>query len=294
MPTIRIQSLAGVPIVYDRDPVSNYGTGGYRVRPYIEEGFSRTAEQAFAQIFQTIAATGLGQVSAVLTGGIARSGHGATYHHKHRAFDLDGLVMASGRTWVANTYPDRRFEYLLIEACLRRHFGTVLTYDYSADQQTHLHFDDGEQVGFQRHSKSRVLFLQNSLRYLFDRPVGVDGVYGPETQHAERLVRADLQIGTLTKRSNWDALLAASIEEAQDRLSYPAIEGVSNGAGQGDERLKPVPHPAFAARPDHTNLVQPVYPMGFGQDCRSTQSDYRMHEGERKRMRPGVVDLKRV
>jgi len=220
---IRIDNLAGVPILFDRDPISNHGRTGYAIRPKIDAAFGAEADRAFSEVFISLSASDIGEVQSILTGGISRSGSSASYHHKKRAFDLDGLVFTSGYVWVANTLPTRRFEYLLIEGHLRPVFGTVLTYGFDDQQRDHIHFDNGESVGFRPHSKSRTLFLQNVLRYLFDENVEVDGVYGPETRRAERVVRDELQIGHLSKTFNWLEFLTASIEAAEERLSSAAI-----------------------------------------------------------------------
>jgi len=217
MTIIRIDSLAGRPLWYDRKPASNYGKTGFPVRPYIDARFFDEADAAFGHLLRNLSDAGLGDVRAILFGGIGRSGSGSSYHHRNRAFDLDGLILASGDIWVANTFPTRPFFYLGIEATLRQHFGTILTYLYNQDHQDHMHFDNGDSVGFARHSKSRVLFLQNAIKFLFDVPVGIDGVYGPETAAAERQVRQELGLGGFSTRDNWLKFLAASAEVALDR-----------------------------------------------------------------------------
>lgn len=223
MPIQRIKALAGVPILYDREPDSNYGHTGYPLRPYVDAKFAAAADRAFQEMFLSLAAAGVGEVTSILTGGISRSGGGVGYHERKRAFDLDGLVFSDGQTWVANSFNTRRFEYLIIEAHLRRAFGTVLTYGYDQRFEDHIHFDNGDPIGFRKHSKSRTLFLQNALRYLFDQELECDGTYGPETQQAERAVRAELNLGALSIRDNWDHFLTASIEALEERLSMPAI-----------------------------------------------------------------------
>lgn len=229
MPAIRLQTLSGVPILNDREPASNYGQDGYRIRPYLDQAFAQRIERAFSFMFQGISAAGLGQVTAILThmpdGGDSNSE--SSYKSQLRAFSLDGLLLSQGRKWNAFSFPEKKFEYLLIEAHLRLHFGTVLGYGYDFATQDHLYFDDGEEPGFHPYSKSRVLFLQNAARYLFDRMIKVDGIYGPETQLAERRLRTELQIGKLTDLDNWTALLSAIIEEAQDRLADPSLQALT-------------------------------------------------------------------
>lgn len=214
MTLIRIENLGDVPLIYDRDPVANYGVRGYRVRPLADDQFAVELDTAFQQLFQEFDAHGLGPVREILYGGIARTGTGRSYHHSHRAFDLDALKAESGFTWVANTFPSRPHFYLAIESVLRQNFGTVLTYDFDPSHRDHFHFDNGTSVGFVRHSKSRVLFLQNAAKYLFDYVVSVDGVWGPETESLERSIRQELAIGPITQRENWIALLDACVDIA--------------------------------------------------------------------------------
>ncbi|WP_171181953.1 extensin family protein [Ruegeria sp. HKCCD8929] len=213
----RVSEFGDVPLLYDRDPAENYGKRGYRVRPYADAVFAAQADSVFDEMFQTLEALNIGQVSAILFGGIGRSGNGSSLHHQNRAFDLDGLIFDSGFIWVADTFEKQPHHYLAIEGVLRQSFGTVLTYGYNAAHRDHIHFDNGDSVGFRRHSKSRVLFLQNALRFLFDQVLDVDGVWGPETQAAERLVRRELGLGSLSTNSNWIGFIETSIDIAVDR-----------------------------------------------------------------------------
>lgn len=219
----RVSSLAGVPILNDRDPVSNYGRTGYAIHPYLDAEFAAQADSALAETFISLSASNVGDVRAILCGNLSVVGGARSYRGGRRAFDLDGLEFSTGRIWAANSFPSRRFEYLLIEAHLRRHFGTVLTCGFDDRFRDRIYFDNGDPVGFRPHSKSRAIFLQNALRYLFDEILEADGVYGPETQHAERMVRKSLGIGPFSTVANWLAFLAASIEATEERLSSPTI-----------------------------------------------------------------------
>ena len=219
MPTTKILKLAGVPLLYDRDPAENYGVGGYHSKPYADQQFAQETEVAFTELFRALAEAGFGKVQAILFGGIARTGSGKSYHHRLRAFDLDGLILSDGFTWVANSFPTRPHLYLAIEAVLRQHFGTVLTYGYDARHQDHIHFDNGDKIGFRRHSKSRVLFLQNALWYLFDQVLSIDGVYGPETQRAERNARKELEVGGFSELPNWTGFLRSAAEIALEHAT---------------------------------------------------------------------------
>ncbi|GAA6182405.1 hypothetical protein NBRC116594_38430 [Shimia sp. NS0008-38b] len=223
MKILRINSLAGVPILYDREPPSNYGVAGYPIRPHLETRFASAVDRAFQDIFLSLSASGVGDVTSILVGGTSGTSRGVAYSHRKTAFDLDGFMFAGGGIWAANSHTTQRFEYLLIEAHLRRAFGTVLTHGFDPRFGDHIHFDNGDAVGFRRHSKSRTFFLQSALRYLFDQPLETDGVYGPETQQVERHIRNELNIGGFSKKTNWDAFLLSSIETLEERISVPAV-----------------------------------------------------------------------
>ncbi|WP_196223563.1 extensin family protein [Roseibium sp. RKSG952] len=213
----RISQFGDVPLLYDRDPVANYGKCGFRTHPHVDTVFALQTDIAFGEMFLVLEAMDLGQVTAILFGGVDRTGGGSSLHHKGRAFDLDGLVFDNGFIWMADTFATQPHQYLAIEGVLRQNFGTVLTSGYDSAHRDHIHFDNGEPVGFQRHSKSRVLYLQNALKFLFDQMLTIDGVWGPETQSIEREVRKELGLGGLSIRSNWVGFIEASIDIATDR-----------------------------------------------------------------------------
>lgn len=98
---------------------------------------------------------------------------------------------------------------------MRKHFGTVLNYLYNADHHDHLHVDDGSEVGFVRSSTSRVFFVQAALTHVLDVPVGVDGVYGPETDRGIRTAFARLGLsGDINTRGVWLEFLTRITSEA--------------------------------------------------------------------------------
>jgi len=214
MARARFSELGGRPLLYDRKPAINYGITGTPYSPWIDTAFARQADAAFHQMATTLDGTGIGEVKAILSGGVGRTGNGPSLHHQNRAFDLDGLLFEGRGNWVADTFPDRPLIYLGIEGILRQHFGTVLGYQYNSDHRDHLHFDNGRVVGFRRDARSHTLFLQNTCFHLFDERLGIDGVYGPETAAVERRVRAELGIGGLSSKANWVRYLQTCVEVA--------------------------------------------------------------------------------
>ena len=55
------------------------------------------------------------------------------------------------------------------------------------------------------------------MKFVFDQMLGIDGVWGPETQAAERAIRDQLSLGSFLDLSNWMAFLEATIDIALDR-----------------------------------------------------------------------------
>jgi hypothetical protein len=222
MALVRRNTLAGAPIHYDRFQAdgSDYGTLGKPWNPYIDPSFYDACERAFNDI-QTLLHPRLGAFKAVVCGGVGRAGGGASYHHQHRAFDLDALFWESGAVWVANTFEREPHLYLAIESQLRLHFGTVLTYLYNRAHEDHFHFDDGRRPNFRSATKTHSLFVQTALKYVFAMDVGVDGVWGPETDGAARAIRTELGIGPFSKLDNWLAFCRETGKAAAALVDAP-------------------------------------------------------------------------
>src|SRR5207247_6704118 len=85
----------------------------------------------------------LGQAEVIASGGAWVEKPG--FHGQGRAFDLDGIFWAGkGFVTLHDGFQggDQVF-YYAVEAIVRRHFGTVLDYNYDIDHRDHLHLDDG-------------------------------------------------------------------------------------------------------------------------------------------------------
>src|SRR5918996_1587969 len=190
MADIRVDNFAGKPLLYDRSTPSHYGVGGIAYRPLVNPDFAAGCEACFVELVDKLDKKAGLQVTKILSGGVNRAGTGASFHHKNRAFDFDGLLFDDGSNWVANSFPARPQLYLGIEAVLRKHFGTVLSYDYNKAHQDHFHFDNGTAVGFKQAAKSHVIFLQNVVAFAYGSRIGRDGVWGPETESAVKALRA--------------------------------------------------------------------------------------------------------
>ena len=215
MADVRVTTLGGKPLLYDRKVNGHYGVTGVPFRPFMQQRFATESDACFTELFALFQAKGMPDVSHILSGGVGRSGTGTSLHHRNRAFDLDGLVMDGGN-WVADTFPQQPLIYLAIESILRRHFGTVLNYDYNSAHEDHFHFDNGRTPGFRNLAKSNVTYIQNVLVFVYDIRVGRDGVWGPETDGAVRTLRRRLGIGPFSNTDNYMAFLQGAAGEALD------------------------------------------------------------------------------
>lgn len=216
MALTRVDRISGLPLYYDRFNGNSYGRTAVPMRPYIDANFLAQCTACFDDL-KTVLASGEFDITQIWSGGVGREGSGTSYHYKNRAFDLDALIFADGTRWVANTFPERPFLYLAIEAVLRLHFGTVLNHDYNKAHEDHLHFDNGTAPRFKRDARSHVIFVQYALAKLFNQSVGdagADGVFGPETEQALNRVRRQLGVGSLSENENWFAFLWAVAKAA--------------------------------------------------------------------------------
>lgn len=167
------KKLAGIPVHYARPPLAPYGTKGVEYKFFSEKDFEEKLNTAFSELFERAQ---LEKPEVITSAGayVNKSG----YHGRARAFDLDGIFWKD-KVFITKNYPSDKSFYLGVEAVLRKHFGTVLNYNYNRAHQDHFHIDDGTEIGFNTASKSKVLFVQDSLSQILEIPVSVDGVYGP-------------------------------------------------------------------------------------------------------------------
>ncbi len=226
MADVKISTLGGKPLLYDRSAPGHYGVGGVPTQPFMNPVFARECDAMFTELVDRLKADAGLEVSKILTGGVSRSGTGASLHHQNRAFDLDALLFKDGSNWVSTTFPQRPQLYLGIEAVLRRHFGTVLSYDYNRAHQDHFHFDNGTPVKFKSAAKSHVIFIQNVIALVYQTRVGRDGVWGPETERELKTLRQRLGIGALSEVANWKAFLTRVAQDAMAQEKGTVAEPV--------------------------------------------------------------------
>lgn len=193
------EKLAGVPVRYGRKPLASYGSKGVPYKFHCEKDFQEMLEAAFAELFDIAGLEGPEVIVSAGTFVLNKPG----YHGKGRAFDIDSIFWKN-RVLITKNYPSEKRFYLGVEAVLRKHFGTVLNFLYNKAHEDHFHIDDGTPVGFNPSSRSRVLFVQAALAHVHAINVGIDGVFGPQTEGAIKQVLKNVGLtGKITSKQVW-------------------------------------------------------------------------------------------
>ena len=233
--------LAGVPVHYDRfsEPDFTYGTRGKPLKFYCEDAFERKLHICFKELWKVCP---LGKAEVITSAGTFVDKPGG--HGLGRGIDIDGIFWAD-KSFVTLNYPqDRRF-YLAVEAILRKHFGTVLNFEFNSAHKDHFHVDDLTEPGFFPRQRSKVLYLQMALTYISEMPVVIDGLIGTETNGALRTLLADLNLTRGSKLAS-DSDLHTKLDAVwPDLLAWFANQGFA------------IVTPAVAISP--LRLLQDVY-----------------------------------
>jgi hypothetical protein len=166
--------LAGIPIHYARAPSAPYGTRGKPRKVRLAGGTRERFESCFAELREIA-----GKPDCIVSGGCYVNKPGR--HGQGRAMDIDSIWWPG---WHVVTKVGITIRYLGVEAVLRRHFGTVLNYDYNRAHQDHWHVDDGRPVGYAPRSRAQTVFVQQALNILWGKNLLVDGKTGPKTTEA--------------------------------------------------------------------------------------------------------------
>lgn len=181
-PTNSFTTLAGVPVHYDRPPVAEYGSRGKPHTFYCLESFEKQLDTFFAELWLKCP---LGKAEVITSAGAYVDKPGQ--HGNGRALDIDGIFWAS-RDFVTLRYPKDKPFYLGVEAILKKHFGTVLSYNYNADHHDHFHVDNGSNVGFGPSKQTTACFVGAALNHVFGRKVKEGPVLTEEMKAALREV----------------------------------------------------------------------------------------------------------
>lgn len=203
-PPASFTSLAGVPVHYDRPPVSGYGTRGIATRFFSDAGFTAMLERCFQELWQECP---LGRAEVITSAGAYVNKAGQ--HGAGRAFDLDGIFWSSKNFVTLNdgyNAGDRKF-YYGVECILRRHFGQVLNFDYNADHRDHFHIDAAQMVGLRKGSTAVTVFVQGVLRRVYGLSVNVDGKWGPATEDALRDAATAAGMNRVASVTEWQNFL---------------------------------------------------------------------------------------
>ncbi|MFK8164915.1 MAG: hypothetical protein AB8H12_20885 [Lewinella sp.] len=194
----RKDKINGIDLHYARTLAHPYGTRGVKTKFYFEKDFFKTLEKCFKEMFKHCP---LGKPEVITTAGVFVNRAGSQHRHG-TAFDFDGAFWEDYTMMTTNFMVD--FElYLGIESFLRRHFGIVLNYLYNEGHKDHWHIDDSVGVAFSKNSRSKMLYLQATLSYIYQEEVVVDGLFGPQTQGAFNRVATKLGIRTGNPARDW-------------------------------------------------------------------------------------------
>nr|WP_321225700.1 hypothetical protein [uncultured Psychroserpens sp.] len=192
-----INSINNIPLHYARLVNHPYGTRGEQRNFSIDSNFHEVLKDAFDEVFANCP---LGKPEVVTTAGIfvnkpGQHGHGT-------AFDLDAIFWKD-KTLVTKNFIHQKELYLGVESFLRKHFGIVLNYNYT-NHEDHWHVDTSVPVDYQESSKSETLYLQMALKYIYGKPVIIDGLSGPQTRGHTKDVFDRLNISTpITTKVNY-------------------------------------------------------------------------------------------
>ena len=221
-PANSFRSLAGVPVLYDRQSPADYGKRGIAVDFHVPQSFEEALDACFAELWNVCP---LGRADTILSAGTYANRPGSQ-HSWGKAMDIDAILWPQ-RPFVTLDFPTDKVFYTAVEAVLRRHFDYVLTYLYNAAHHDHFHVDQAGRVGFGTAS-SKTYFVQSLCHNVLGLSVGVDGQWGPETaeglEHAQRILGVP---GDLSELQNWLDFLQAAAERAFfDAISDPVALSV--------------------------------------------------------------------
>ena len=207
------QSLAGVPVLYDRLHADHYGKTGIPYKFHCTSDLQAVLEVFFQDLFARTVA--FGQPQSILSAGAWVNKPGQ--HGQGKAFDLDAIHWERVK-FVSLEQPTRKTLYLAIQALCNKHLGVVLGYDYNPAHHDHLHVDISRTVGF-REVSSVTQFLQQALNTFYGQTLGVDGEYGEDTETALKATLAVLGIPNVTTVDNWKKFLNAVCDEGVSRVA---------------------------------------------------------------------------
>jgi hypothetical protein len=162
------QSLAGVPVLYDRLKSDHYGKVGIPHKFHCTIETQRVLDGFFEDLFARTVPH-FGTVQRILSAGAWVNKPGQ--HGLGKAFDLDAIHWQRIH-FIALEQPVQKSLYLAVQAICNKHFGVVLGYDYNVDHRDHLHIDISRPVRF-RETNSVTSFLQQVLNTFYGQTLEV-------------------------------------------------------------------------------------------------------------------------
>jgi len=214
---VKFDSIAGVPLHYDRQGHRDYGTRGVPATFEADRDFVRKLDQSFDHLWGL-----LGVAEVITTAGFYVDKPG--WHRKGKAMDLDGIFWPD-REFVAGKFTEQPVLYLAVESCLRLHNGTILDYFYNKYHRDHFHIQDDGRGRFSYASASQTCYLQAVLNFIYGEELGIDGVFGPITREATLRAFDALEIGDCTNvpGEKWSDFLLQTAQEAVKKLKKESL-----------------------------------------------------------------------
>lgn len=205
----QITNISGIQLHYARETQHPYGSRGRSLTFTIDRSFKRKLTACFDEMFE---ACPLGKPEIITCAGIYHPNHTNTgsQHREGKAFDFDAAFWHN-HTLITKKFHHNKDLYLGIECFLRIHFGIVLNYFYNQKHEDHWHFDDSVVVDFRTSYRSSTLHLQLLLTHIYDTPVVIDGLWGPQTDRAIKAILNRLGLsGRITTITTYKAFLRKS------------------------------------------------------------------------------------
>jgi len=198
-----INSISGIQLNYARESQNPYGSIGRPASFQIEEYFYTELADCINDVFEECP---LGKPKIITCAGIYVDKPNS--HHRHgKAFDLDACFWDDYNLITKNFFHDYEL-YLGIESLLRKHFGIVLSYFYNNAHKDHFHVDNSATTSFNTSQRSKVLYVQLVLNYIYKHHVEIDGSWGPQTNSAVSEVFGLLGLeGRITSKRTWMSFL---------------------------------------------------------------------------------------
>jgi len=197
-----IKQINNIPLHYARTPQHPYGSIGRQRNFQIDKNFNQQLKACFKEAFKFCP---LGKPEVITCAGIYVNKTGQ--HGRGAAFDLDAIFWKDYHLITKNFTQDAIL-YLGMESFFRKHFGIVLNHFYDTSHKDHWHIDNSNSLSFHKKSKSKTLYVQLVLEHIYDNPVRVDGIWGPQTAKAVNETFNLLGItGSITVKKHWLSFL---------------------------------------------------------------------------------------